>query len=256
MILHLHALTDPLRPALVVRRVARSTTASSRSAINRLTHGLRALGVGPGERVAAFLHNGHEYLELTRGARVARRRQRADRLSAQGAEVAYILENSGARALVFHGDLAPRRRGGADAGQGRQHVARERCIAARRRARGLSRATTSCCARRRSPTEPPRVRGRRLRRRHHLHVGHHRHAKGATRDFRRTGIESVLDFIVAASRCAPTIATSSCARSITRRRRRSSRSCCHRRRRIVVMRPLRSRAGAAHHRARAHHVAR
>ena len=83
-IIHLHALTDPLRPALVDGEM-RLNYGELEERVNRLTHGLRALGIGPGERIAAFLYNGHEYLELDRGAATPRRRQRADRLSPQGA---------------------------------------------------------------------------------------------------------------------------------------------------------------------------
>ena len=75
--------------------------------VNRLTHGLRALGIGPGERIAAFLHNGHEYLELTAALNAVGGVSVQIGYRLKAGEVAYILENSGARALLFHGDLAP-----------------------------------------------------------------------------------------------------------------------------------------------------
>ena len=68
-IIHLHALTDPLRPALVDGDV-RLNYGELEERVNRLTHGLRTLGIGPGERIAAFLYNGHEYLELSAALQV------------------------------------------------------------------------------------------------------------------------------------------------------------------------------------------
>jgi fatty-acyl-CoA synthase len=128
-IMHLHALADPLRPALVDGEV-RLSYGELESRINRLTHGLRALGIGPGERIGAFLYNGHEYLELVGalGAVGGTNVQIGFRL--KGSEVAYILANSGARALLFHGELASVvEEALRELGPGAA-IARERCIAA------------------------------------------------------------------------------------------------------------------------------
>ena len=83
-IIHLHALTDPLRPAIVDGEV-RLNYGELEERVNRLTHGLRALGIGPGERIGAFLL---QRARVPRADRGAQRRSAApvgaDRLSAQG----------------------------------------------------------------------------------------------------------------------------------------------------------------------------
>ena len=96
-IIHLHALTDPLRPALVDGDV-RLNYGELEERVNRLTHGLRALGLGPGERIAAFLYNGHEYLELTAALNALGGQSVNIGYRLKAPEVAYILENSGTRA--------------------------------------------------------------------------------------------------------------------------------------------------------------
>jgi fatty-acyl-CoA synthase len=105
-IVHLHALAGPLRPALVAGEL-RLSYGELEARINRLTHGLRALGVGPGDRVGALLHNRIEYIELNAALGVlgAVSVQIGYRLKAP--EVAYLLNNSGARALLFEAQLAP-----------------------------------------------------------------------------------------------------------------------------------------------------
>ena len=104
-IVNLHALAHPERPALVDGEV-RLTYGALSARANRLAHGMRALGIGPGDRVAIMLHNSHHYIELSAafghlGAVAVQIGYRS-----KPAEVAFVLENSGARALVFHADLA------------------------------------------------------------------------------------------------------------------------------------------------------
>ena len=104
-ILRMNALSDPAREA-IVSDTARLTWAAYEARVCKLTHGLRALGVGPGAKVALFLHNGHEALELAAaiaalgGVTV----QIGYRLKA--AEVAYLIEHSGACALFYDQSLA------------------------------------------------------------------------------------------------------------------------------------------------------
>ena len=189
-IIHLHALSDPLRPALVDGDV-RLSYGELEERVNRLTHGLRALGVGPGERIAAFLYNGHEYLELTAALNAVGGASVNVGYRLKAGEVAYILENSGARAMLFHGDLAPVVDEALTLVKQRQHRARalHRC---RRRA-GI-----------------PQLRGSPGQRRGGgagaragggyggvmiYTSGTTGRAKGATRDFRRMGMEPVLDFV-------------------------------------------------------------
>lgn len=104
-IIHFHALSDPRRPAVVADGV-RLSYGELEERVNRLTYALPAVGVTPGEKVGIFMPNRHEYLELNAalqgisGVAV----QIGYRLKA--AEVAYLLENSGAKALVFDPSLA------------------------------------------------------------------------------------------------------------------------------------------------------
>src|SRR5437016_6092822 len=87
---HLHALADPLRPAIVDGE-ARLSYGEYEQRINRLTHGLAALGIAPGDRVAALLFNSHETLEL--GAALSALGCMSVQVGVRGkaAEVAYVL---------------------------------------------------------------------------------------------------------------------------------------------------------------------
>jgi fatty-acyl-CoA synthase len=108
-IIHFHAVSDGLRPALVSYHQQGGETRLSygelEQRINRLTHGLRRLGVGAGERVGVMVHNGHEHIELTAALQALGGVSVQIGYRLKGPEVAYILHNAKARALVFHGDL-------------------------------------------------------------------------------------------------------------------------------------------------------
>ncbi len=189
-IIHLHALSDPLRPALVDGDV-RLSYGELEERVNRLTHGLRALGVGPGERIAAFLYNGHEYLELTAALNAVGGASVNVGYRLKAGEVAYILENSGARAMLFHGDLAPV----VDEAltlvkQG--NIARERCIAAGGAPGFRSYEDLLASG---EAAVPARVPGGGYGGVMIYTSGTTGRAKGATRDFRRMGMEPVLDFV-------------------------------------------------------------
>jgi fatty-acyl-CoA synthase len=99
--LELHALNDPGRPAIVAGDV-RLSYGELAARINRLAHGLHTLGVGPRDRVGVLLNNGYQHIELASalGQLGAVAVQIGYRLKPK--EVAYILQNSGAKALVFH----------------------------------------------------------------------------------------------------------------------------------------------------------
>ncbi|HEX8952290.1 MAG TPA: AMP-binding protein, partial [Polyangia bacterium] len=189
-IIHLHALTDPLRPALVDGDV-RLNYGELEERVNRLTHGLRALGLGPGERIAAFLYNGHEYLELTAALNAVGGASVNVGYRLKAGEVAYILENSGARAMLFHADLAPvveEALGLVKNG----NIVRERCIAAGGAPgfRSYDQLLASG-----DPRMPARVDGGGYGGVMIYTSGTTGRAKGATRDFRRMGMEPVLDFV-------------------------------------------------------------
>jgi fatty-acyl-CoA synthase len=189
-ILHLHALADPLRPAVVDGDV-RWSYGEIEERVNRLTHGLRALGIGPGERIGAFLYNGHEYLELTAALNAVGGQNVQIGYRLKAGEVAYILENSGARAMVFHGDLAPVVEE-ALAQVKTAPIVRERCIAAGG-APGFRSYDDLLAAG--DGATPALVPGGGFGGVMIYTSGTTGRSKGATRDFRRMGFEPVLDFI-------------------------------------------------------------
>ena len=105
-LVRLHALDTPASPAIVSGDV-RFDYGQLDARINRLAHGLVSLGVRPGDRVALLLHNGHEHIEATSAIATlgAVAVQIGYRLKPK--EVAWLLGDSGARAILFHADYAP-----------------------------------------------------------------------------------------------------------------------------------------------------
>jgi long-chain acyl-CoA synthetase len=75
--------------------------------INRLAHALRALGLGRGDKVAVMLHNCHQFLELGQAAVKTGLVTVPLNYRLRGREIAYIVDNSDARALVCAADLVP-----------------------------------------------------------------------------------------------------------------------------------------------------
>jgi fatty-acyl-CoA synthase len=189
-IIHLHALTDPLRPALVDGEV-RLSYGELEERVNRLSHGLRALGIGRGERIAAFLYNGHEYLELAAALNAVGGASVNVGYRLKAGEVAYILENSGARAMLFHGELAPVVDEALTLVKG-GNITRERCIAAGGAPGFRSYEELLASG---EPSAPARVAGGGYGGVMIYTSGTTGRAKGATRDFRRMGLEPVLDFV-------------------------------------------------------------
>ena len=135
-ILHLHALGDPARPAVVSVPPLGSREPEQRlsygeldARVNLLAHGLRREGAAPGERVALYLRNGIENLEVSAAINHlhAVTVLVGNRLKAP--EVAFILKNSGARVMVFHGEFAKTVEAAlAELGPGAP-LTRERCFA-------------------------------------------------------------------------------------------------------------------------------
>jgi fatty-acyl-CoA synthase len=189
-IIHMHALADPLRPAVVDGDV-RWSYGELEARVNRLTHGLRALGIGPGERIGSFLYNGHEYLELSMALNCVGGQNVQIGYRLKAAEVAYILDNSGARALLFHGDLAPVVEEALKMLQ-TSPLTKDRCIACGGAPgfRSYEELLASGDA-----IAPPRVPGGGFGGVMIYTSGTTGRSKGATRDFRRMGLLPVLDFI-------------------------------------------------------------
>ncbi|HEY8543536.1 MAG TPA: AMP-binding protein, partial [Acidimicrobiales bacterium] len=103
------ALADaiPDQPALVHGPVRRSWQAFDDRAA-RLAGALRDVGLGPGSVVALYLYNGPEYLEAFFACLKIRAVPCNVNYRYLEREVAYLLDDSDAEAIVFHSSLAPR----------------------------------------------------------------------------------------------------------------------------------------------------
>jgi fatty-acyl-CoA synthase len=186
-IIHFHAVADALRPA-VVSGETRLNYGELEQRINQLTHGLRRLGVGAGDRVALFVHNSFEHIELSAAAQVlgATTVQVGYRL--KGPEVAYILDNAAVRALVFHGDLAP----SVEDALKECKLQRASCVAIGG-ASGFASYDELVAGG--DASAPARVPGGGVGGVMVYTSGTTGRQKGATRDFRRMGLEPILNFI-------------------------------------------------------------
>jgi long-chain acyl-CoA synthetase len=75
--------------------------------LNRLVNGLAGLGVHKGDRVAFFARNCHTYLEGLFGAAKGGFTLVTINFLLQEKELAYVLQHSGAKAIIFHSAFAP-----------------------------------------------------------------------------------------------------------------------------------------------------
>jgi len=86
----------------------RLTFAQTDDRTNRLAHHLQSLGVGAGDHVALYLYNGVEYIE----AMLAAFKLRAVPINVNyryvEEELRYLLDDSDAKAVVFHREFAPK----------------------------------------------------------------------------------------------------------------------------------------------------
>jgi fatty-acyl-CoA synthase len=194
-IIHLHALSDSLRPAVVCGE-QRYNYGELEERVNRMSHGLRQLGMGPGERIGAFLHNSSEYVELNAALAAVGGVSVQIGYRLKAAEVAYMLENSGARAMVFHADLAPvvEEALGLVKPEKGARIGRERCIAVGA-ARGFTSYEALLHASGVDPSEPATVDGGGFGGVMVYTSGTTGHAKGATRNLGSMGYETVLHFM-------------------------------------------------------------
>lgn len=98
---------DPNAEA-IVQGDRRITWGAFDDTASRLAATFAAWGLEPGARIALYLYNGPEYLELAYGAFKARVVPTNVNFRYQAEEVRYLLRDSGAEVLVFHGSLAER----------------------------------------------------------------------------------------------------------------------------------------------------
>ncbi|MCB9728239.1 MAG: acyl-CoA synthetase [Deltaproteobacteria bacterium] len=95
-----HALEHPERTAAVDPDGSEYTAGELLAAANRIVHGLRTRGLEPGDAVAVMLPNGHEVLELFMAVAQAGFFLTPLNWHLTAPEVAYILEDSGAKVFV------------------------------------------------------------------------------------------------------------------------------------------------------------
>jgi long-chain acyl-CoA synthetase len=97
---------EPERIALVDAEGAAHRAGDVAAAANRLVHGLRARGLVAGNGVAVLLPNSPELVHVLMAAMQAGWHYTAINSHLTAREIAYILENSGARVVVAHEDYA------------------------------------------------------------------------------------------------------------------------------------------------------
>jgi acyl-CoA synthetase (AMP-forming)/AMP-acid ligase II len=86
----------------------RLTFAQADERASRLAHVLAANGVGAGDHVALYLYNGTEYLEAMLAAFKIRAVPVNVNYRYVEEELRYLLDNSDAKAVVFHREFAPK----------------------------------------------------------------------------------------------------------------------------------------------------
>jgi long-chain acyl-CoA synthetase len=100
------AAADRERVALVVDGERSYTAGELFDSANAHVHGLRALGLEPGDQLAVVLPNGVELIELYLAALQAGWRFTPINHHLVGPEIAYIVNNCGAKVFVGHSDFA------------------------------------------------------------------------------------------------------------------------------------------------------
>jgi long-chain acyl-CoA synthetase len=96
------AAADPDRVALIDPEGVEHTAGELADAANRVSHGLRALGLDRGDTVACVLPNGLEFIELYLGAMQIGLYLTPVNHHLVGPEIAYIVNDSEAGVLVGH----------------------------------------------------------------------------------------------------------------------------------------------------------
>jgi len=91
---------------VLVHGATRRTWRELDSRASRVAGALRAVGLGPDAKVAQYLYNGNEYLEILYGAFKLRAVPVNVNYRYLEDELAFLLDNSDAEALFFHGSLA------------------------------------------------------------------------------------------------------------------------------------------------------
>ncbi len=111
-VLQVHADGTPDRPAVVVdpsggARATTTTYAELNALVNRLAHGLRALGAAPGDRIVWCGPNSLETITVVHAARKAGLVAVPLSYRFTAEEMAYVIDNSDATLVVADADYAP-----------------------------------------------------------------------------------------------------------------------------------------------------
>ena len=96
---------DPDRPA-IIDEFAALTRSELNTRVNRLVNGLRAAGLGPGDTVAVLAGNRHENVEAVMACGVSSWILVPLNWHLTAEEIAYILDDSGARAILVDTEYA------------------------------------------------------------------------------------------------------------------------------------------------------
>lgn len=100
---------DPTRPAIIMAGSGHVTTYGELDAgANRIARLLRSLGLQPGDHVAFVAENSPEYLTLAWGAHYAGLLYTACSTQLTGDEMGYIIDDCGARVVIFSAKYADR----------------------------------------------------------------------------------------------------------------------------------------------------
>ena len=87
------------------RRVVRFTYAQFGRRVAQLAHALRALGIGPGDRVASFAWNGHRHLELYFAVPMIGAVLHTVNIRLFADQVSFVLDHAGDRAVFLDASL-------------------------------------------------------------------------------------------------------------------------------------------------------
>jgi long-chain acyl-CoA synthetase len=104
----------PDRPALVDPRDAPATYGGLATRMNAAARGLAALGVVPGDTIAVVMSNRRDLIEIYGAAVQTGLTFVAVNWHLGETEIAYILDDSGAKALIIDGEFADAARAAAD----------------------------------------------------------------------------------------------------------------------------------------------
>src|SRR5690349_11652062 len=104
-----HANTRPDHPAIIMAASGQTVTfGEMEDAANRVAQLFRAHGIGPGDTVGLWLENRVEYLEIAWGNQRAGTVLVPISTHLTADEVAYILQDSGAKLLISSSYFTPR----------------------------------------------------------------------------------------------------------------------------------------------------